>query len=90
MSQINAVLHHGRKVWRSGNADPLRRAIAWLAAGRGVAALGVAYWSASPALSEGIAAFGLKRLPARSHEDAATGALMAGFVLMLAMAQMAK
>lgn len=88
MSQIIAVLHHGRKVWRSGDAAPLRRGIAWLAAGGGIAAFSVAYWSASPALGEGvtasflaglatgigaIAAFGLKRLSVRGH-DALLGA----------------
>lgn len=98
MPQIIAVLHHGRRVWRSGNAAPLRRTIAWLAAGGGVAALCVAYWSASPTLGEGIAAsflaglatgigaiaaFGLKRLSARGH-DALLGA-SAGVMLAAAM-----
>ncbi len=98
MSQIVATLHHGRKVWRSGNAAPLRRSIAVLAAGGGAVALLVAVSSATPALADGIvasflaglatgigavAAFGLKRLSMRGHDALLGGA--AGVMLAAAL-----
>ena len=89
MAHIAALLLHGRRVKYSGNPAPLRRAIAWLAAGGGTLAFAAAWWSASAALSEGIAAsalaglatgigavaaFGFGRLSARGHDAMLGGA----------------